>query len=100
MSERPCFRPNAKGRYVADLARKTMASTRPMIRRVRDPARSPDTEMSPVRPWNVVERRPLGGIKANVTWPRLALLILAAWSLLTCGATMLLGWWALPTSAG
>jgi len=35
-----------------------------------------------------------------VTWPRLALLLLAAWSLLTCGATMLLGWWALPTSAG
>lgn len=35
-----------------------------------------------------------------MTWPRLASVIIAAWALLTCGLTMLLGWWALPTSAG
>lgn len=35
-----------------------------------------------------------------MTWPRLASVILAAWALLTCGVTMALGWWALPTSAG
>ncbi len=35
-----------------------------------------------------------------MTWPRLASVILVAWALLTCGVTMALGWWALPTSAG
>lgn len=35
-----------------------------------------------------------------MTWPRLASVILAAWALVTCGLTMLLGWWFAPVSAG